>query len=320
MLDFKKTTCSFLFLALIHPSSQANASNPKKLDLKRMEATKSNTSQISRKDPKLKGWDYFYKIMVEAGVDSKQLRKVIADKRMPTKKPMHFKLKPKESKYLYRKHNTSKNRQNALSFYKKHSDSFDKAHQQYGVHPSVILSILQVETFCGGYTGKKRVFHRLARLSSAADVPNILENLKKKQKKDPSVHYRDVLDRAQWLENEFLPHAIATLKLAKNNKKHPLEIKGSGAGAIGLYQFLPGNVFKFGVDGNYDNKVDPFHPEDAIPSVANFLASYGWDSQAHLGDKNHHSTIWNYNRSDSYIETVLAMAKKLAPELEAFNN
>ena len=232
---------------------------------------------------------------------------------------MHFKLKPKESKALYRKHNTSKNRENALKFFRKHKNSFDKAHREYGVHSSVILSILQVETFCGGYTGKKRVFHRLARLSSAADVDNIKANLKEKQKKDPSVHYRDVYDRAQWLENEFLPHALATLELAKNNKKHPLEIKGSGAGAIGLYQFLPGNVFKYGIDGNYDNEVDPFHPEDAIPSVANYLASFGWDSSANLGSKNHSETIWNYNRSDSYIETVLAMAKKLAPQLKNIN-
>lgn len=262
-------------------------------------------------DPKLKGWDYFYKIMVESGAEPKYLREVIADRRMPPNKELYFKLKPKESKYMYRKHDTASARRNALKFYRKHKESFNEASKQFGVHPGVILSILQVETKCGNYTGNLRAFHRLARLSSAADVPNIISNLKQKQKADKTVHYRDVYSRAKWLEDEFLPHALATLKLAETKKIHPLEVKGSPAGAIGLFQFLPGNVFKFGIDGNQDQTIDPFHPEDAIPSIANYLASFGWDSKVKLGDQNHRQTIWHYNRSKAYIDTVLGMAKRL---------
>lgn len=217
---------------------------------------------------------------------------------------------------MYRKHDSSANRANALKFYKKYRPNFQEASRRFGVNPEVILAILQVETNCGGYTGRENAFYRLARLASIASTNSVIANFKKiKKEQEPDAHYRDVLARAKWLEGEFLPHLIKTIELARTLNKSPHEIKGSGAGAIGLFQFLPGNVLKYGVDGNHDGKIDPYNPSDAIPSVANYLAQNGWDKTKPLNHQASRKVIWHYNRSDSYISTVLTMAGKLKPQL-----
>ena len=300
-----------LFLILILLTSCSIAQNT--TTSTRLEATKQNKT---RTNISLKGWDYFYKLLIENGVDSTTAINTILDERMLEYKTVYFKLKPKESKSLYRKHNSLKNRKNALEFYNKHRSTFIDASNKFNVNPEVILSILQVETSCGGFTGRSNVFYRLARVSSLAQPKVIVENLKKiKKNQDPNAHYRDVLARAKWLESSFLPHAIATIKLAKTLNKHPLDIKGSHAGAVGFFQFLPGNVFKFGIDADNDGLVDPHNPVDAIHSIANYLLEHGWDNNKPLLSKVNRETIWGYNRSESYIDTVLAMAKKLKQEI-----
>ena len=45
----------------------------------------------------------------------------------------------------------------------------------------------------------------------------------------------------------------------------------SSAGAIGWMQFMPDTWARYGVDGNDDGEKDPYDPEDAIPSAANYL-------------------------------------------------
>ena len=278
--------------------------------------TKSPITESTRSNISLKGWDYFYKLLVENGVDSNTAIETILDERMLEYKTVYFKLKPKESKSLYRKHNSLKNRKNALKFYNEHKEVFLSAAKRFNVSPEVILSILQVETACGGFTGRSRVFYRLARVSSLAQPKVLIENLKKmKKNQDHNAHYRDALARAKWLEARFLPHAIATIKLAKTLNKHPLDIKGSFAGAVGYFQFLPGNVFKFGIDADNDGLVDPDNPVDAIHSIANYLLKHGWDNNQPLLSKINREAIWGYNRSESYIDTVLAMAKKLRNEI-----
>ena len=264
----------------------------------------------------LKGWDHLHSLLVENGVDSELATKLISDPRMPHNEIVYFKLAPKERHSMYRKHDSAKNRRNALRFYKEHRQSFQEASRQFGVNSEVILAILQVETNCGGYTGKEKVFYRLARLSAVANPESIIANLRKIKKQEaPKAHYRDVLARAKWLEGEFLPHLIKTIELARMLGKSPHEIKGSGAGALGLFQFLPGNVLKYGIDGNHDGRIDPYDPSDAIPSVANYLAQNGWNKNKPLISQSSRKVIWHYNRSDSYITTVLSMAGKLKPQL-----
>ena len=83
-----------------------------------------------------------------------------------------------------------------------------------------------------------------------------------------------------------------------------------------LPQFLPGNVELFGRDGDGDLRVDVFTGPDAIHSVANFLLHHGWTADEDMDRGQMERVVWAYNRSDSYVKTVLTMADKLAPEID----
>lgn len=262
----------------------------------------------------LKGWEHIYSLLVDEGINPEYLAEVLSDPRMPPAETLHFSLKPAESRYLYRKHNTPKARRNAMRFYREHRDFFRKAEELYPVPESVILAILQVETQCGNYTGRERVLPRLLRLARAAAPDNIQENLSAKRRKDRSVTLEQVKERATWLERTFLPHAAATLSVAKVKGVDPLELRGSGAGAIGLPQFLPGHYFTYGADADGDGRVDLFSAPDAILSVAKYLHGHGW-RQKNLSASERRSVIWHYNRSKPYIDTVLAMAGSLEREI-----
>ncbi|MCB0322240.1 MAG: lytic murein transglycosylase [Bdellovibrionales bacterium] len=260
----------------------------------------------------LKGWGHLYELLTRHGTDHQVAFEILSDERMPQREKLYFSLNPRESKHLYRKHNTPLARQNAVRFYRNHYRYFKEASRVYRVPDSVILAILQVETNCGRYTGQSRTFYRLARLASAATPDNIKANVERSRRKADLAAVRE---RAEWLEEHFLPHVVSTIRLAEDMKVHPLEVRGSGAGAIGLPQFLPGNVYTFGKDGNGDRTVNLFEPADAIHSIANYLSEHGWDSNRPLTIKDKRQVIWAYNRSDSYIDTVLAMASALEPQL-----
>ena len=57
----------------------------------------------------------------------------------------------------------------------------------------------------------------------------------------------------------------------------PLSPRGSYAGAMGMGQFMPSNVLKYGIDFDEDGLIDlERNPADVIGSVAHYLAAFGW--------------------------------------------
>jgi len=159
------------------------------------------------------------------------------------------------------------------------------------------------------------VFHRLARLAGASDPKNVQRNFRKKKRQDKAVTVKKVKERAEWLENTFLSHTVASIVLAVKQGVHPLDLKGSTSGALGFPQFLPGNYFNYGLDGDNDGLVDLFSPPDAIFSIANYLHAKGWNKSG-LSYEEQQQVIWNYNHSAPYVETVLAMASLLEKDIE----
>lgn len=273
-------------------------------------------SDDRRNDP-LKGWDYVVSRMAEEGLNPIVLARIFADPRMPYLDTIHFSLNPKESKHLYRGHINKKRIANAMRFYERNRFFFRQAANHYGVPESVILSILQVETYCGGYTGKSRILYHLARLASAGS-PHVIEaNYKAKKTSQKGLRYEDVEARAKVLENTFLPHAIAALLYAFERGVDPLELEGSMSGAMGLPQFLPANLYYYGEDGDSDGQVNLFTPGDAVFSVANYLQIHGWKDK--ISSKDQQAVIWQYNHSHAYIETVLNLGKVLDKEITQLN-
>lgn len=260
------------------------------------------------REKSLNGWEYLAQLLLKEGVPAQMILTALTDPRMPEKDLLHFSLTPKESSALYRKHNTRANRINALKFYQEHKAYFTEASNRYGVPPSVLLSILQIETFCGRNTGRSSVFPPLARLANARDPENLRANIARHGVKNE----RKVIERAKYLEETFLPHVVASFKVATLNGQGVHELRGSFAGAMGIPQFLPGNILTYGVDSDNDGKVDLFNPADAIFSTANFLKQKGWHRMS-ISPAEQRKVIWEYNRSKPYIDTVLAMSVELAP-------
>jgi membrane-bound lytic murein transglycosylase B len=117
------------------------------------------------------------------------------------------------------------------------------------VPAAIVVAILGVETFYGRHTGRFHAFNALTNL--AFDHP----------------------PRAELFRREL----EALLLLARDERRDPWSYKSSYAGAIGLPQFLPSSVRGYAVDFDRDGRIDlAASPDDAIGSVARFLAEHGW--------------------------------------------
>jgi len=140
-----------------------------------------------------------------------------------------------------------------VAFWQRHERWLQAAEARWGVPAEVIVGIVGVETFYGRIMGTFRVLDALSTLSF--DFPS--------GRSDRSEFFREQL-------SEFLV-------LASRQKTDPARWRGSYAGAMGLPQFMPGNVNRLAVDFDEDGRIDLYDsPADVIGSVAHFLADAGW--------------------------------------------
>lgn len=263
--------------------------------------TKSKTSPV-------RGWEYVIERLEKKGVPLATLSEIYSSPQLPYWTPITFKVRPKEGHTMYRELASKVAQKNARDFLELNKSYFQGAEKKYLVPKEIIVSILQVETQCGKNTGTESVLYWLSRLVSAGFPPNVEYNYANSQE-NPKPSLKELEERASWLEEEFMPHLIAVIEISKSSGESPFDIKGSKGGAIGMTQFLPKNVEKFGVDGDNNGSINLFTPADAIYSVANFLSQHGW--QGKLSEKEKTKVLLEYNRSSAYAETVLNLASSL---------
>ena len=138
-----------------------------------------------------------------------------------------------------------------VKFWHAHGASLAKAEAKYGVPREIIVGIIGVETIYGKTTGRFQTFSALTTL--AFDYP----------------------PRAELFRKEL----ESLLLLAREENRDVLSYRGSYAGALGLPQFMPSSVRQWAVDFDGDGKVNlTKSANDAIGSVARFLAEHGWQS------------------------------------------
>jgi membrane-bound lytic murein transglycosylase B len=141
-----------------------------------------------------------------------------------------------------------------LAFWRDNERWLQLAEERYGVPPHIVVGIVGVETIFGQQTGGFRVIDALATLSF--DFPS--------GRSDRSPFFRDELENF--------------LRLCQREGVDPLALKGSYAGAIGMPQFMPSSILRFGIDFDEDGHVDLHrNAADVIGSVAHYLAQFGWE-------------------------------------------
>ena len=148
---------------------------------------------------------------------------------------------------------TGKRIERGAEFWRKHAATLARAGERFGVPPEIIVAIIGVETFYGVYRGRTRVLDALATLGF----------------------------RYPKRSTFFLSELEAFMLLSNEERLDARRIKGSYAGAMGIAQFISSSYRHYAIDFDGDGSRDLMHsPDDAIGSVANYLAMHGWRAGA----------------------------------------
>lgn len=202
---------------------------------------------------------------------------------------------------------TTRNAKLCREFINKHAVAFARAELNYGVPSEVAAALLFVETRLGGYLGKHNAFYMLASMSVTRDPSAIPEYMKKLPGSEQHIPWirQKMAVKADWAYKELK----ALLSYCHANHIDPFKVKGSVYGAIGLCQFMPTNIPRYGVDGNGDGIIDLFCVDDAVSSLSNYLRRNGWKKGLRVQRQTR--VLRTYNAMDIYAHTILALAKTI---------
>ena len=198
----------------------------------------------------------------------------------------------------------------AISYLKTHNKILKEIENHFGISAPVVVAILSVETACGTYTGRFDTVNILITQTISLE-PEIYQQiydqipLKEKLNLAPDEIKKKLRKKSIRAYKELK----ALLTYVKDRDVDPFAVKGSVEGAIGLPQFLPSNIKRYGFDGNGDGKVDLFEHEDAVASIASYLKAHNWREDNNYTKKK--KTILKYNQSNYYASTVLDLAERL---------
>ena len=159
---------------------------------------------------------------------------------------------------------------------------YQSLEQRFGVPAGVLLAIHGMETGFGNFMGDSRVVSSI--LTLAYDCRR---------------------------SDFFTPHAIAALQLVDRGALSAGSV-GARHGEWGHTQFLPGNVVRYGVDGNGDGRVDLTNQTDALASTANFLRQKGGQPGAGFqqGQPNYR-VIQEWNAASVYQQAIAIMGSRI---------
>ena len=172
---------------------------------------------------------------------------------------------------------TAERAEQGADFHAAHRETLERAEAEYGVPAEIIVAIIGVETRYGERTGDHPVMATLATL--AFEYP----------------------PRADFFRDE-LEHFLL---LAREEGIDPTAVHGSYAGAMGIPQFIASSYRSYAVDFSGDGQRNLIgNTEDAIGSVANYLAEHGWRAgepvaaPARAGDNSYDDLVGNGMETD----------------------
>jgi membrane-bound lytic murein transglycosylase B len=260
-----------------------------------------------------RGWSYLIEKLTADGVERARVVGVFHDPRVAPFDGLDFSPSPpRERSSLYRRFLRPTGVAAARRCRQQHADAFEAAERQHGVSANVLAAILYVESGCGRHTGSSVIFYRLARLAMANEPANLQRNLERWTDGDGRLEpatAAKIRARARYLEDTFYPEVRALFDVADRMGVAPLDIRGSGSGAFGYPQFLPRSYLSYGVDADGDGRVSLYDTTDAAASCARYFVGHGW--RPGLSRSQRRAAVWQYNRSEAYVDTVLALATRL---------
>ena len=150
---------------------------------------------------------------------------------------------------------------------------------RYGVPAGPLIAIWGMETAFGALSGKQNTISAVATLAY-----------------DCRRH------------DYFTQQLLAALKLVDKGVLSSSSI-GAMHGEVGQTQFLPSNIFAYGVGSNLNNKAD------ALASTANFLKGHGWRPGAGYqpGEPNFRA-IQGWNAASVYEQAIAIIGKQIDGE------
>lgn len=169
---------------------------------------------------------------------------------------------------------------NAYEFIPKYIDLLKNAEKKHGIHYELIIAIFGIET---NFARAKSLgnFYVFSALFS---------------------QYLFMETRRKWAAQEL----ISLYHLTKKTNKDTYYYIGSFAGASGGAQFVPSSHLKYFVDSeDNDNNIDIYSIEDNIMSIENYLYYHGLNKDNIDIYANRYSTVYEYNRSNTYVQGVL---------------
>ncbi len=109
----------------------------------------------------------------------------------------------------------------------------------------------------------------------------------------------------------FTEHLLAALQLVDQGAISSSTV-GAKHGELGHTQFLPGNVLRYGRDGNGDGRVDMTNLTDSMTSTANFLRSKGWTpGRGYQPGQPNFRVLEEWNAADVYQQSIAIMAARI---------
>ena len=152
----------------------------------------------------------------------------------------------------------------------------------YGVPAAVVVAIHGMETGFGNFMGDANVVSAISTLAYDCRRSDF-----------------------------FSPHALAALKLVDRGSLSSNTV-GAMHGEVGHTQFLPGNVLRFGVDGDGNGLVDLTNITDSLASTANFLRQKGWRPGAGYQEgQPNFAIIQEWNAAGVYQKAIAIMAGRI---------
>jgi lytic murein transglycosylase len=164
----------------------------------------------------------------------------------------------------------------------KNADFYASLEATYGVPAGVLIAIHGMETGFGGFMGDTNIVSAIATLTYDCRRSDF-----------------------------FRPHLLGALKMID---KGMISAKTVGAkhGELGHTQFLPGNAYAYGVDGNGDGAVDLYNQADALATTANYLRKKGWKpGKGYQEGEPNFAVIREWNAAKVYQQAIAIMGAQI---------